>query len=223
MHLAIIMDGNRRWGEKKGLPVFEGHRHGAEKIKEVTRWCIKRRIEILTLFAFSTENWKRAEKEVGFFMDLAEKFIIENIKELHKEGVRVRFYGERKGIPKALLGEMGMTEALTVGNNRIVMNILFNYGGRAEIVEAVKKIVAQGFAVSQIDETKIAEYLYTAGLPDPNLIIRTSGERRLSNFLTWQSVYSELYFTERYWPDFSEKDLDGALAEYARRQRRFGR
>ena len=103
------------------------------------------------------------------------------------------------------------------------MNILFNYGGRAEIVEAVKKIVAQGFAVSQIDETKIAEYLYTAGLPDPNLIIRTSGERRLSNFLTWQSVYSELYFTERYWPDFSEKDLDGALAEYARRQRRFGR
>jgi len=225
MHLGIIMDGNRRWARKMILPNpdLTGHTMGAEKVKDVVRWCVDRRIEVLSLFAFSAENWERDKKEVGFLMNLAEKFIAANIKKLHLQGARVRFCGRKHGLPGSLVEKIEMAEELTRANQRIIINIFFNYGGRAELVDAMKRIILEKVDLSQISETKIGSYLYTAGLPDPDLIIRTSGEQRISGFLLWQSAYSELHFTEKYWPDFSEKDLDDALKEYNRRKRRFGK
>lgn len=230
VHLGIIMDGNRRWAKKRSRPSFEGHKAGADKVKEVIRWCAKRGIKYLTFYTFSTENWLRSEAEVDFIFKLVELFLRanlgeiqkENLGEIQKEGGRLRFLGDRKSLPFSLREMIAEAELLTRDNQRINVNALLNYGGRADIVQAVRQIVEEGISSEEISEEKISSRLYTAGQPDPDLIIRTSGEMRLSNFLTWQSAYSELYFCQKHWPDFDEQDLDDALTEYALRQRRMG-
>lgn len=222
-HLGIIIDGNRRWAKEKGLPSLEGHRQGYEKIKEVVRWCKNKRIKIVTLYAFSTENWNRAPVEVNFLMILLNSGLKKEIKELDKEGVKLQIIGQKERLPSELQKTIKKAEEITKNNKEMVVNLAISYGGRAEIVKAVRKIVKEGIPPEEVDESKIGDYLYTGGLPDPELIIRTSGEQRLSNFLIWQAAYSELYFTKKYWPDFTEKDLDQALKNYAHRQRKFGK
>ncbi len=222
-HLGIIIDGNRRWAKEKGLPSLEGHRQGYEKIKEVVRWCKNKRIKIVTLYAFSTENWNRAPVEVNFLMTLLNSGLKKEIKELDKEGVKLQIIGQKERLPSELQKTIKKAEEITKNNKEMVVNLAISYGGRAEIVKAVRKIVKEGIPPEEVDESKIGDYLYTGGLPDPELIIRTSGEQRLSNFLIWQAAYSELYFTKKYWPDFTEKDLDQALKNYAHRQRKFGK
>ena len=223
VHLAVIMDGNRRWAKKEGLPFFMGHRQGGEKIKEVINWSAERGIKILTLYALSIENLQRPKREVDFLLNLAEKFIERNTPELKEKGARVQVLGLRKGLPPSLVEKIASIESATRENERIIVNILFNYSGRVEIVEAVKRIINADFSPVLVNEAVIERFLWTNGLPDPDLVIRTSGEMRLSNFLTWQTAYSEWYFCKKYWPDFSEKDLDTALEDFDRRQRNFGR
>jgi undecaprenyl diphosphate synthase len=223
VHLGIIMDGNRRWAAENGKSSMEGHMAGARKVREVVRWCSERDIGYLTLYAFSTENWKRPKAEVAFLIKLIGKFLDENLKEFGRERGRMRFTGDKSPFPESLKKKIGEAETATRNNKKITVNILLNYGGRAEITAAVKKLVENNRKTEEITEKLVAEFLYTAGMPDPDLIIRTSGEQRLSNFLLWQSAYSELYFCRNHWPDFSEKDLDKALEEFSRRQRRLGR
>jgi len=222
-HLGIIIDGNRRWAKEKGLPALEGHRQGYEKTKEVVRWCKNKGIKIVTLYVFSTENWNRASVEVNFLMRLLNLGLKKEIKELNKEGAKLRIIGQKERLPSELQKTIKKAEKITKNNKEIIINLAVSYGGRAEIVKAVRKIVKEGIPPEEVDESKIGDYLYTGGLPDPELIIRTSGEQRLSNFLIWQSAYSELCFTKKYWPGFTEKDLDKALKNYAHRQRRFGK
>lgn len=222
-HLGIIIDGNRRWAQKRGLPSFEGHRRGLEKVKEIGKWCKKRGVKILTLFAFSTENWDRSKTEVNYLMKLLGQALAKkNIKEIDKEGIKIQVIGQRGKLPSQLQETIKKAEEITQNNKEGILNIALSYGGRAEIVEAVKKIVKKN-PLSEITEDLISRNLWTAGEPYPDLIIRTAGEQRLSNFLLWQAAYSELYFSEKYWPEFTEKDLDEALRNYAQRQRRFGK
>ncbi|MDD3399486.1 MAG: polyprenyl diphosphate synthase [Candidatus Pacebacteria bacterium] len=223
VHLGIIMDGNRRWAAEKGKSSMEGHIAGARKVREVVRWCSKRDIGYLTLYAFSTENWKRSKAEVAFLIKLIGKFLDENLKEFSKEGGQMIFIGDKSPFPESLKRRIDEAEIITRNNEKITVSILLNYGGRAEITAAVKKLVENNAKPEEITEELVAESLYTAGIPDPDLIIRTSGEQRLSNFLLWQSAYSELYFCRNHWPDFSEKDLDKALEEFSLRQRRLGK
>jgi len=222
-HLGIIMDGNRRWAKSKGLPVLEGHRRGYETFKKVGRWCKEKGIKILTVYAFSAENWKRTEEEVGFLMNLlAEALSQKEIEGLHEDGIKLNLIGQRERLPENIQKIAREAEELTKDNKEGVLNLCISYGGQAEIVEAVKKIVEKKIPSDQITEDLINQNLWTAGQPHPDLIIRTSGEQRLSGFLTWQSAYSEFYFTDAHWPDFSEEDLDKALEAYSLRQRRFG-
>lgn len=221
-HLAIIMDGNRRWARKKGLPILEGHRKGLEVFQKVGQWCLDRDIEILTVWAFSTENWKRSRKEVGYLMNLFRKALTEKIKELHTKGIRLKVLGRRKDLPQDLQKKIAYAEKLTQNNKRGLLNLAINYGGRAEIVDAIKKIIRKKIPPQKITQELIDKFLYTAFLPEPDLIIRTSGEKRLSGFLIWQAAYSELYFCPKYWPDFTEKDLDKAIRDFYKRKRRFG-
>lgn len=220
-HLAIIMDGNRRWAKTRGLPPFEGHRAGYKKIEEMLNWCRDAGIKILTLFAFSTENWQRPKEEVDFLMKLFLLALTRDIKKLHKNKVRVRIIGRREGLPEKLKEAIKKSEELTKNNGGGTLNLAINYGGRPELADAFKKIAKN--PPEEITEETISQNLYTAGLPDPDLIIRTSGEQRLSGFLTWQSAYSELLFINHHWPEFSKEDFDAALADFANRQRRFGR
>lgn len=222
-HLGIIMDGNRRWASERKLRPFEGHRAGSEKTREVIRWCAARKIKFLSIYAFSTENWRRPGREVRYLMSLLRETLQDNIEEFCKDKGRIRFVGSRRGLPSGLITVMEEAEAMTRRNNGIIVNVLLNYGGRAEITEACRKLVEGGAKPERISERNIAKLLHTSGMPDPDLVIRTGGEQRLSNFLIWQTAYSELYFCKRYWPDFSEKDLDEALADYASRQRRLGK
>ena len=222
-HVAIIIDGNRRWAKAKGLPTFFGHKEVYEKIKEVTQWLLDRGILIITVYAFSTENWNRSKQEISYLMQLLESALTKDLKILHKKGVCLRVIGKREELSLALRRAITKAEQTTKGNNRGILNLAINYGGRSEITEAVKKIAQEGVSPFKIDAALIGKYLWTAGLPDPDLIIRTAGEQRLSGFLTWQSVYSEMYFSKVYWPEFSEKDLDEALKWYASRERRFGK
>ncbi len=222
-HLGIIMDGNRRWAKERGLPGLEGHREGAEKIREVVKWCKSHGVKILTLYAFSTENWNRSPEEVNFLMRLLGTFLEKEMKEFQKRKVKLQIIGQRERLPASLLKKIGEAEDLTKNNDDLILILAISYGGRAEIVRALKKMIQGKISSGKVTEEKVAEYLYTAGLPDPDLIIRTSGEQRISGFLLWQSAYSELYFTNKYWPDFLEKDFDEALAEYDKRQRRFGK
>ncbi|MDP3051973.1 MAG: polyprenyl diphosphate synthase [bacterium] len=220
-HLGIIIDGNRRWARSRGLPPFEGHRAGYKKIKEVTEWCRDAGIKILTIFAFSTENWQRPKEEVDFLMGLFYLALTRDIKKLLKENVCVRIIGRREGLPKKLQEAIKKSTELTKNNTGCMLNLAINYGGRPELVDAFKKILAD--PPQEITEETISKNLNTAGQPDPDLIIRTSGEQRLSGFLTWQSAYSELLFINNHWPEFSKQDFDDALADFDNRQRRFGK
>lgn len=220
-HLGIILDGNRRWAIDKGLPSFEGHRQGLEIVKKATGWCKNRGIKTLTLFVFSTENWKRAKLEVDFLMNLTEKTFSGNLKEeLHREGIKVRVIGQREKLPVSLQKAISQIEELTKNNKAMTLNFALSYGGRAEIVEAIKNILRKKITPEDITEKIISENLWTS---DVDLIIRTGKEQRISNFLIWQSAYSELCFLKKYWPDFTENDLDAALVNYAECQRKFGK
>jgi undecaprenyl diphosphate synthase len=216
------MDGNRRWAKQRGLPVPEGHRRGYETFKQVGDWCLDRGIDVITVYAFSTENWQRSKKEVNYLMMLTAKALTEDIDEIHSKNIRLKVIGRIKELPKRLQERIAKAMDLTKNNTRGTLQVAFNYGGRAEIVDAMRKVYRTAKSASQINEKSIGEALYTADQPDPDLILRPSGEKRLSGFLAWQGVYSELLFIDKNWPDFNEDDLDAALQEYIRRQRRFG-
>ncbi len=217
------MDGNGRWAKARGLPRLAGHRAGTENLRRILTACVDFGIKILTIWAFSTENWRRPQEEVRGLMDIIEQVIDRELGELHKNGVRLRHIGRLEGISRPLQAKVRHAIELTKGNDRLTLNVAFNYGGKAEILDAVKRIVADGIRSEDVDETLFARYLYTAGLPDPDMIIRTGNECRISNFMLWQGAYSEYYFTPVLWPDFDKEELRKALEDYARRERRFGR
>lgn len=218
-HIGIIMDGNRRWARKKGWPALKGHQAGYEKMRQVGDWCLERGVKILTVYAFSAENWNRSKKEVSYLMKLLKRAMVEEVKIMHRKNIQVRVIGRVSELSKDLQKVIKDAIKLTKNNTKGIINFAINYGGRPEIVDAVKKVVSQKLPINEIN---ISANLYTTDLPDPDLIVRTSGEYRLSNFLTWQSSYSELFFIKKHWPDFTEKDLDNILKEYTSRNRRFG-
>jgi undecaprenyl diphosphate synthase len=222
-HVAIIMDGNGRWARQRGLPRLAGHRAGTENLRRVIQRFGDYGVQYLTLFAFSTENWSRPRSEVDGLMRILGRVIRRELGHLHENGIRLLHLGRLEGLPPRLRRQVEEAMELTRHNRRMTLAIAFNYGGRAEIVDAVRRIVAAGVRPEEVDEALVARYLYTAELPDPDLIIRTGGEMRLSNFLLWQGAYAEFYSTPVYWPDFGEEDIDQALLAYSQRQRRFGR
>ncbi len=221
-HLAIIMDGNGRWAKARGLPRLAGHRAGVENLRRVLRASSEFGIKILTIYAFSTENWGRPEAEVRGLMNILESVIDRELDQLHANGVQLRHIGELDGLSPMLQRKVRRAVELTRNNAQLILNVAFNYGGRAEIVRAVQRIIADGIPAEQVNETLIDYYLYTAGQPDPDLVVRTGGEMRLSNFLLWQASYAEYYATPAFWPDFDRNELLKAIAFYARRERRFG-
>ena len=216
------MDGNGRWASARGVPVAEGHREGARALRRTVEAAIDLGIRSLAVYAFSTENWARPADEVESILELMDETIDRELPDLARQGVRTRFFGRRDRIPDALQDKMARLEQETAPNDRLHLWIAFDYGGRAELVEAVRRMLDAGVPPQDVSEQMIARYLYAPELPDPDLVIRTSGEQRLSNFLLWQSAYAELVFTDTFWPDFGEDDLRAALDEYARRARRFG-
>lgn len=222
LHLGIILDGNRRWAKEKGLNTLMGHRSGSDNIKKIAKASFKKGIQVVTVFAFSTENWQREEKELDYLMKLFKSFVTKDTKELQEQGVRIKFFGRLSDFDLDLRKEMTRIEKKTKTNNKGQLNVCLSYGGRDEIVRAVNKAIAKSKG-GEVTEEMINNNLDSKGLADPDLIIRTSGEQRLSGFLSWQSVYSELYFTKKYWPAFDLEDLDIALKEYAKRKRRFGK
>jgi undecaprenyl diphosphate synthase len=221
-HIAIIMDGNGRWARARGLPRLAGHRAGTENIRPIVTECLELRLECLTLYAFSTENWSRPAAEVNGLMRILGEYIDRETSRLHEQGVRIRHLGRLDGLAERLQRKIAAAVALTAANTRLTLNVALNYGGRAEIVDALRAIAAAGIAPEAIDERCVADHLGTAGLPDPDLIIRTGGDRRLSNFLIWQAAYSELWSTAVCWPDFGRGMLRTAIQEYGGRERRFG-
>jgi undecaprenyl diphosphate synthase len=221
-HVAIIMDGNGRWAEARGLRRSDGHRAGAETIRPVMERFGQHGVEVLTLFGFSTENWGRPHTEVQSILRLGRDFIDSHLDELDEAGVQLRHLGDLERLPGWLRGRVEKAVDRTRDNSRMILNLAFNYGGRADIVEAVRQLVRAGASAEDITEESIAGHLATAGLPEPDLLIRTGGEARISNFLVWQATYSEYYFTETLWPDFGAEQVDAALIEFSRRQRRFG-
>jgi undecaprenyl diphosphate synthase len=220
--VAIIMDGNGRWAEQRGLPVAEGHRAGTRALRRTVEAAIDLGVESLAVYAFSTENWARPADEVEDLMEIFGETIERELPDLAREGVRVRFVGRRDRAPESLLRQMERLELDTAENTRLRLWICFDYGGRAEVVQAVQRIVASGVEPDAVDEELIAANLADPEMPDPDLLIRTSGELRISNFLLWQLAYAELVFTETLWPDFDADDLRAALDQYAQRRRRFG-
>jgi undecaprenyl diphosphate synthase len=220
--VAVIMDGNGRWAEQRGLPVAEGHRAGTKALRRTVEAAMDLGVESLAVYAFSTENWSRPVDEVEDLMEIFGDTIERELPDLAKEGVRVRFVGRRDRAPESLLAQMGALEKETAENDRLRLWICFDYGGRAELVEAVRRIVAGLVTPDAIDEELFAEHLYEPDMPDPDLLVRTSGEVRISNFLLWQLAYAELVFTETLWPDFGADDLRAALETFAQRRRRFG-
>ncbi len=221
-HLAIIMDGNGRWAQQKGLPRVSGHRAGTENLREVIEAAVEFGIQYLTIFAFSTENWTRPSEEVQGLMRIFRSMLDREIKNLHENGVQLRHLGCLDKIDNALQKKVAEAIELTKNNDTLILNIAFNYGGRDEILRAVKQLIKDGQDPENLDEETFGQYLYTADSPDPDLIIRTSGEFRLSNFLIWQGAYSEWYFTPTFWPDFGRDDLYEALTAYNQRNRRYG-
>jgi undecaprenyl diphosphate synthase len=222
VHVAIIMDGNGRWAKERGLSRQAGHRAGTENIRRIINYLGERGVPYLTLYAFSTENWARPRPEVRALMQLVARVIKREIKELHERGVRLVHLGRLDNLAPSLRRQVLDAIDLTKGNTQMTVAIAFDYGGRAEIVDAVRRIIADGLTPDQVDEEMISSYLYTAGVPDPDLVIRTAGEMRLSNFLIWQAAYAEYYSTPTYWPDFGPESVEEALRAYARRERRFG-
>ena len=214
-YVAIITDGNGRWARQRGLPVEEGHRAGADTVKARLRDAVDLGVRELTVYSFSTENWSRPQEEVNALMAMFSERILAETPELHAEGVRMRFLGRREGVDPELIEQMEWAESHTAANDRITLYVAFNYGGRAEIIDAARSFTGT-------TEEEFRQHLYAPDMHDPDLIIRTSGEQRLSNYLMWQSAYSELVFTDVLWPDFSRADFEAALAEYDARRRRFG-
>lgn len=225
-HVAIIMDGNGRWAQNRGSARTQGHRAGVENLRNIVRASVAIGIPMLTVFAFSTENWERPAEEVAFLMKLLEEVLAREAEELHQNGVRIRVIGARAGLPEQTLRAIEEVERRTAGNTRLALNVAWNYGGRADIVQAVRRIAALVAAgdldPEAIDEKLFTNFLYTAGMPDPDLVIRTGGEYRISNFLLWQSAYAELYVSGVYWPDFDEAHYREAIIAYQGRERRFG-
>lgn len=225
-HLAVIMDGNGRWAKKRGLPRKAGHKAGAEKLRKMTEWCGNRGISYLTVYAFSTENWTRPTDEVSALMELLIEFLYKYDSEMEQQGVRLRILGEMETLPPDIRSELAIAETRSVHRNKMQLIIAFNYGGRRELVHTTKEIcrkVADGeINIDDIDEKMISNHLYLPDVPDPDLIIRPSGELRLSNFLIWESAYAEFWFSNILWPDFTEKELDIALSDFTARDRRFG-
>ncbi len=222
-HVAIIMDGNRRWARERGLPEAEGHTAGVDAVRRTVRHAVRRGIPMLSLYAFSRENWGRSDTEVSFLFALLESAIRTETPELVEQGIEVRLLGRLDELPDQTRRSIQTGLEATRGGPRLKLNIAFNYGGRSEIVDAVRAIVRAGTPADEIDEATVADALYTAGMPDPDLVIRTGGEQRLSNFLIWQSAYAEFVSTPVQWPAFGAEALDDALSDYARRSRRFGR
>ncbi len=221
-HVGIIMDGNGRWAQRRGLPRMAGHRAGTENIRRTLTACVEFGVKMLTIYAFSTENWKRPEDEVKGLMIIFAQVIDRELGELHRQGVQLRHVGRLEGISASLKAKVQRAIDLTKNNERIILNVAFNYGGRAEIVDAVRGIIRAGIPADEVTEEIISRYLYTADCPDPDLIVRTSGEFRTSNFLLWQAAYAEYYVTPTYWPDFDRDELYQALLAYSQRDRRFG-
>ena len=217
------MDGNGRWAKKRRLPRLMGHQAGTENTRRVLRACGEFGIKIVTLYGFSTENWQRPNDEVEGLFSIFEGAIDREVPELNRNGVRLRHLGRTEGLPERLVQKIESAMELTKDNDRLILNLAFNYGGRAEIVDATRRIIAEGIDATAIDEALFSSYLYTAGLPDLDLVIRTGGEMRLSNFLLWQTAYAEYYATPTFWPDFDEAELEKALLAYSQRTRKFGR
>jgi len=221
-HIAVIMDGNGRWAASRGLPRIMGHRAGTENLRAIIRACVEFGIQYLTIYAFSTENWSRPEDEVQGLMMILEDVIDNELEELHREGVRIRHVGRPEGFTPRLREKVQRAVETTRQNQRLVLCVAFNYGGRDELVYAIQNMIRDGLQPEQICEDTVGRYLFTSGVPDPDLIIRTSGELRASNFLIWQGAYAEWYFPEVNWPDFDKEQLRQALFVYAARDRRFG-
>lgn len=222
-HVGIVMDGNGRWAQARGMPRLMGHRSGVNNIRPVLEASVEFGIKVLTIYAFSTENWARPAAEVSGLMRLLSETIRRQLADLHASGVQIRHSGRMAGIESNLQQQIRDALELTKNNQRIVLNVAFNYGGRAEIIDAVRHIMQDGLKPEDVSEDVFARYLYTGGLPDPDLIIRTGGEHRLSNFLIWQAAYAEYYATPTFWPDFDKEELRRALQDFDDRDRRFGK
>lgn len=221
-HIAIIMDGNGRWAEQRGLPRLDGHRAGVKNINTVIECLNEYQVKYVTLYSFSTENWSRPEDEVKGLLQLLEETIDKEINELHRKAVRFRHLGRREELPLPMQRAINRAVELTSRNDGMTLSLAFNYGGRQEILDAIRHLIADGIPSQDIDDRLLSHYLYTTGMPDVDLVIRTGGELRVSNFLIWQAAYSEYYFTTVLWPDFDQKELEKALSSYSQRQRRFG-
>ena len=219
-HVAIVMDGNGRWAKRRLMPRIAGHRQGVESLRRCIRACVKRGVGVLTVFAFSSENWGRPQDEVSGLMELMGKALVREVPELKEAGIRLHFVGDRQGLPERMRQSLTQAEAATADNRGMVLNVCFNYGGRWDIAQAAAQLAARG---EPITENALDRALALAHGPDPDLLIRTGGEQRISNFLLWQCAYSELYFSDRLWPDFDEAALDEAFAAFAERERRFGK
>jgi len=222
-HVAIIMDGNGRWAIQRGLPRLAGHKAGTENLRRVIRASVEFGVKYLTIYAFSTENWGRPPEEVKGLMCILEDVIDHELNELHKEGVQLRHIGRLERLAPSLQQKVLAAIEVTKNNNRLILNIAFNYGGRDEIVQAIQRIIKSGIQPEDVTAVTVSQHLYTAGVPDPDLIIRTSGELRVSNFLIWQSAYSEWYITPTFWPDFDKNEYFHALQNFAQRDRRYGK
>ncbi|MCG8451461.1 MAG: isoprenyl transferase [Pirellulales bacterium] len=225
-HIAIIMDGNGRWAQRQDLPRIEGHRRGAETVRKITEKCAEIGIEQLTLYCLSSENWKRPQQEIDFLMHLLERYMIEERDTILENNIRVRTLGRRTNIPDQVLKEIDQTISMSAANDGMWLHLAINYGGRAELVDTVqsigRKIAAGSLAAENVDEQTIASHLYTAGWDDPDLLVRTAGEMRISNFLLWQISYAEIWVTEKCWPEFDQATLHEAIADFASRNRKFG-
>ncbi len=222
-HVAIIMDGNGRWAESHGLPRFEGHKAGTENLRQIIKASVEFGVKHLTIYAFSTENWGRPKDEVNGLMTILETVIDRELNELNSEGVKICHIGRLEAMPKRVRSKVEHAVQLTEHNNKLILNVAWNYGGRDEIVHAIQEIVRAGTTAEQVTEELVSQHMYTQCSPDPDLIIRTSGEMRLSNFLIWQSAYSEWYATATLWPDFNKEEYQKAIEAYGQRKRRFGK
>jgi undecaprenyl diphosphate synthase len=222
-HVAIIMDGNGRWAASRGLPRLAGHRAGTENLRRIIRACVEFGVKYLTIYAFSTENWGRPAEEVEGLMQIVEDVIDRELQELHREGVQLRHLGHLDPLNTSLQEKVLQAIEMTRNNTRLTLNLAFNYGGRDEIICAIREMLRNGLKPEDVTDSLVSKYLFTADLPDPDLIIRTSGEMRISNFLIWQAAYAEWYVTQTYWPDFDREEFRKALLDYSLRDRRFGR
>lgn len=223
VHIAIIMDGNGRWARSRNLPRLAGHKAGTENLRKIIKACVEFGVKYLTIYAFSTENWGRPEQEVNGLMNLFDDVFDRELAELNRQGAQLRHIGRMDGIRKSMRDKINNGIEATKDNENLILNVAFNYGGRDEIIYAIQNMIADGIDPDEITDELISEYLFTSDIPDPDLVIRTSGEQRTSNFLIWQAAYSEWVFTEVLWPDFGRLELLNAIKEYSNRERRFGR